>query len=132
MDLDQEKYRRIFREDADIQFEILRTHIPMLEADPGNVKAVENIYRAFHSFKGMASLMKYDDIFTLAQKNADAFNQMKKLLGKGEDPGSSIAQIGERLGLVGEGETPGITDLTEYLRISLARLEELVEKYCSG
>ena len=131
VNLDSEKYRQIFWEDAQNQFDVLKIQIPLFEEDPGNTKSTENIYRAFHSFKGMAALMKYDEIFTLARDAADAVNLLRKSLEEGSDPGTAIARVIRRLGLSpGEEGRDVVSIFVEYLRQSLAELEKLVAKNC--
>lgn len=131
VDLDSEKYRQIFWEDAQNQFNILQVQIPLFEEDPGNIKSIENIYRAFHSFKGMAALMKYEEIFTLARDAADAMNLLWKSLEEGSEPGTAIVRAIRRLGLSpGKEGRDGVSILVEYLRKSLAELEKLTAKNC--
>ena len=131
VNLDSEKYRQIFWEDAQNQFDILKVQIPLFEEDPGNAKSTESIYRAFHSFKGMAALMKYDEIFSLARDAADAMNLLRKSLEEGGEPGTAIVRANRRLGLSpGEEGRDGVSIFVEYLRKSLAELEKLVAKNC--
>lgn len=62
---DNSKYRDIFLEESDEYLQVLNDGMLLLEEDPTDDEALNDIFRAAHTLKGMAATMGYNSMATL-------------------------------------------------------------------
>lgn len=62
---DNSKYREIFLEESDEYLQVLNDGMLLLEDDPTDTDALNDIFRAAHTLKGMAATMGYNSMATL-------------------------------------------------------------------
>lgn len=90
------KYEDLFISEAEDYIEQVSDNILLLEKDSGNKEAVNNIFRAMHTIKGMAASMGYVDISQISHQMEDImdlirndqiklYNELIDLLLKGTD-----------------------------------------------
>lgn len=62
---DNSKYREIFLEESDEYLQVLNDGMLLLEGDPTDKDALNDIFRAAHTLKGMAATMGYNSMASL-------------------------------------------------------------------
>ncbi|MDY0235523.1 MAG: chemotaxis protein CheA [Gudongella sp.] len=70
---DNSKYREIFLEESDEYLQVLNDGMLLLEDNPTDSDALNDIFRAAHTLKGMAATMGYNSIATLTHNMETAF-----------------------------------------------------------
>jgi len=75
---DMSKYLDLFKEEAGEMLQLLNTSLLALEEDPGQKEAIEEVFRAAHSLKGMAATMGFDVIANLTHKMENLMDKVRK------------------------------------------------------
>ncbi len=75
---DMSKYLDLFKEEASEMLQLLNTSLLALEEDPGQKEAIEEVFRAAHSLKGMAATMGFDVIANLTHKMENVMDKVRK------------------------------------------------------
>ena len=78
MSLDMEQYREAFIEEAREHIETLTQSLLVLENDPKNTDALNNIFRSAHTLKGSSGMMGFKDLQDLAHAMEDTFDGLRK------------------------------------------------------
>lgn len=73
-----EEVLNIFQEEAEEQIQKLNDNLLILESNPKDDKAIQEIFREAHSLKGAARMIGFDDIQTIAHKLEDIFGLARK------------------------------------------------------
>ena len=69
--MDTSKYQELFISEAEEYLEQISDSILELERNPGNMDAVNNMFRGLHTIKGMAASMGYGEIAKIAHQLED-------------------------------------------------------------
>ena len=132
MELDLDQFRDLFFSEAEEKIRAIRELTAQLETDPQNPEIIHNLFRAFHTLKGMSSTMGFLDISELAHQVEDVLDGLRaSLSGETEpdhDAGKALAAAGFEAGTTAGGTVPVI----EYLFLSLAGLEQLLQQQFAG
>ena len=78
LSLDMEQYREAFIEEAREHIETLTQSLLILEKDPKNTDALNNIFRSAHTLKGSSGMMGFKDLQDLAHAMEDVFDGLRK------------------------------------------------------
>ncbi|MEM2145345.1 MAG: chemotaxis protein CheA [Candidatus Jordarchaeaceae archaeon] len=78
MSLDMKKYMEAFIEEAKEHIDMITQSLLVLEKEPGNNEALNNIFRAAHTLKGSSAMMGYVDISNLTHAMEDIFDNLRK------------------------------------------------------
>jgi len=89
--MDMSKYKGMFIEESREHLKNINSHILELEKDPSNQASINNLFREYHSIKGMAASMSYQPIMQLSHSLEDLLDVIRKK--KIEIPASSISLI---------------------------------------
>jgi len=73
-----EQYREAFIEEAREHIETLTQSLLILEKDPKNTDALNNIFRSAHTLKGSSGMMGFKDLQGLAHAMEDVFDGLRK------------------------------------------------------
>jgi two-component system chemotaxis sensor kinase CheA len=73
-----EQYREAFIEEALEHIETLTKAILILEKEPQNTEALNNIFRSAHTLKGSSGMMGFKDIQDLSHSMEDVFDGLRK------------------------------------------------------
>jgi two-component system, chemotaxis family, sensor kinase CheA len=73
-----EQYREAFIEEAREHIETLTQSLLILEKDPKNTDALNNIFRSAHTLKGSSGMMGFKDLQDLAHAMEDVFDGLRK------------------------------------------------------
>jgi two-component system, chemotaxis family, sensor kinase CheA len=71
-------YLPIFLADAREHLQVLNLAVVQLEDDPADTEIVDAIFRAAHSFKGMAAMMGFESIAALTHEMENVFELMRR------------------------------------------------------
>ena len=75
---DMSRYLDLFKEEAEEILQTLNDQLLALEQNPGSKRAVEELFRAAHSIKGMAATMGFDHIADLTHKMESLIDKVRK------------------------------------------------------
>jgi len=75
---DLNKYKGVFLSEAKEHIDSMNKSLLKLEKAPGKMELINNIFRASHTLKSMASTMNYDKTATLCHAMEDALDSIKK------------------------------------------------------
>lgn len=78
MTVDVAKYKEMFISEAKENLQLLNTSLLKLEKRPGDLKLVDEMFRAAHSLKGMAATMNYNRMAGLCHAMEDVLDGVKK------------------------------------------------------
>jgi len=78
MEMDMTQYLDVFLEESKEHLDSLNQCLLKLEKDTGNVAALDEIFRAAHSLKGMSSTMGFDDLADLTHHMENILSDLKK------------------------------------------------------
>ncbi len=106
--MDNEKYRKLFLQEAATHLEGIERRILALERRPEDKETIDNLFRHYHSLKGMSASMGYTPIKDLSHAQE------------------------ERLSVVRKGEARVTAELVSTLFTSLDRLKELIARVEKG
>jgi two-component system chemotaxis sensor kinase CheA len=73
-----EQYKEAFIEEGREHIEALTQSLLVLEKDPKNTDALDNIFRSAHTLKGSSGMMGYKDLQNLAHAMEDIFDGLRK------------------------------------------------------
>lgn len=73
-----EQYKEAFIEEAREHIDILTQSLLVLEKDPKNTDALNNIFRSAHTLKGSSGMMGYKDISNLSHEMENIFDGLRK------------------------------------------------------
>jgi two-component system chemotaxis sensor kinase CheA len=73
-----EQYRDAFLEEAREHIETLTQSLLILEEDPKNADALNNIFRSAHTLKGSSGMMGFKDLQNLSHAMEDVFDGLRK------------------------------------------------------
>ncbi len=105
MDIDLKKYIDLFFQESREYLELFFSHLSKMSGAHFDAEAINELFRAAHSIKGMAASVEFDDIVRLSHALENLFDRLKKI-----------------------GKAPSKRDISqiyEYVRA----LESLIEKY---
>ena len=68
MEDQRKEYIKLFKEESTDYLSRLNKIIVELEKDPNNKEITSEIYRIFHTLKGMAASLGYNEIETISQE----------------------------------------------------------------
>ena len=78
MKMDMSQYLDIFLEESKEHLGSLNQRLIELEKDPGNIEALNEIFRAAHTLKGMSSTMGFDDLADLTHHMENVLSDLKE------------------------------------------------------
>ncbi|MDD2372043.1 MAG: chemotaxis protein CheA [Syntrophomonadaceae bacterium] len=78
MKMDMSQYLDVFLEESKEHLEILNQRLLELEKDSGNINALNEIFRAAHTLKGMSSTMGFDDLADLTHHMENVLSDLKE------------------------------------------------------
>lgn len=78
MKMDMSQYLDVFLEESKEHLDSLNDRLLQLEKNPGNTSALNEIFRAAHTLKGMASTMGFDDVADLTHHMEDVLSDLKE------------------------------------------------------
>jgi two-component system chemotaxis sensor kinase CheA len=78
LSLDMEQYREAFIEEAREHIETVTQSLLILEKDPKNTDALNNIFRSAHTLKGSSGMMGFKDLQNLSHAMEDIFDGLRK------------------------------------------------------
>ena len=78
MKMDMSQYLDVFLEESKEHLESLNQRLLELEKDPDNINALNEIFRAAHTLKGMSSTMGYDDLADLTHHMENVLSDLKE------------------------------------------------------
>lgn len=78
MKMDMAQYLDVFLEESKEHLGNLNKQLLDLEKNPGNLAALNEIFRAAHTLKGMSSTMGYDDLADLTHHLEDVLSDLKE------------------------------------------------------
>lgn len=76
--MDMAQYLDVFLEESKEHLGNLNQQLLALEKNPGNVAALNEIFRAAHTLKGMSSTMGYEDLADLTHHMEDVLSDLKE------------------------------------------------------
>ncbi len=76
--MDISKYLDLFISETREHIRLLNENLLILEKSPDNTEALNQIFRSFHTIKGMAATMAYDTLATLAHRLEDLLSEIRK------------------------------------------------------
>ncbi|MGB3973147.1 MAG: chemotaxis protein CheA [Peptococcia bacterium] len=130
--MDTSQYLDLFLEESMENVQILNQSLLSLESDPGNLEAVDEIFRAAHTIKGMSATMGFENIAQLTHKmeslldkirekelvlneeiidvlfqSVDALESMMESVRSGEEPDLDVSKIAADLLTLEKGGSLG-------------------------
>ncbi len=78
MKMDMSQYLDVFLEESKEHLDSLNDRLLQLEKNPGNTPALNEIFRAAHTLKGMSSTMGFDDVADLTHHMEDVLSDLKE------------------------------------------------------
>ena len=75
--MDLVKYRNLFLEESSDHLAEMSRALLVLEKDPTNGEAIDEVFRMAHSIKGMAGSLGYDAVTELAHKLEDRMDRIR-------------------------------------------------------
>ena len=78
MKMDMSQYLDVFLEESKEHLESLNQRLLELEKDSGNIAALNEIFRAAHTLKGMSSTMGFDDLADLTHHMENVLSDLKE------------------------------------------------------
>lgn len=78
MTMDMAQYLDVFLEESKEHLENLNQQLLALEKNPQNIGALNEIFRAAHTLKGMSSTMGYEDLADLTHHMEDVLSDLKE------------------------------------------------------
>lgn len=78
MSMDMTQYLDVFLEESKEHLGNLNQQLLELEKNPGNLAALNEIFRAVHTLKGMSSTMGYEDLADLTHHMEDVLSELKE------------------------------------------------------
>lgn len=78
MKMDMSQYLDVFLEESKEHLESLNQRLLELEKDSGNINALNEIFRAAHTLKGMSSTMGFDDLADLTHHMENVLSDLKE------------------------------------------------------
>lgn len=78
MKMDMSQYLDVFLEESKEHLDSLNDRLLQLERNPGNSSALNEIFRAAHTLKGMSSTMGFDDVADLTHHMEDVLSDLKE------------------------------------------------------
>ena len=78
MSMDMTQYLDVFLEESKEHLSNLNQQLLTLEKNPGNQAALNEIFRAIHTIKGMSSTMGYEDLADLTHHMEDVLSDLKE------------------------------------------------------
>ena len=76
--MDTSQYLDLFLEESMENVQILNQSLLSLESDPGNLEAVDEIFRAAHTIKGMSATMGFENIAQLTHKMESLLDKIRE------------------------------------------------------
>jgi len=76
--MDMTQYLDVFLEESKEHLGNLNQQLLELEKNPGNLAALNEIFRAVHTLKGMSSTMGYEDLADLTHHMEDVLSELKE------------------------------------------------------
>jgi len=76
--MDISKYLDLFISETKEHIKLLNDSLLSLEKAPDNPEAVNQVFRSFHTVKGMAATMGYDSLANLAHRAEDVLSEVRK------------------------------------------------------
>ncbi|HHV15585.1 MAG TPA: chemotaxis protein CheA [Gelria sp.] len=76
--MDMSQYLDVFLEESKEHLGSLNQRLIELEKDPGNIEALNEIFRAAHTLKGMSSTMGFDDLADLTHHMENVLSDLKE------------------------------------------------------
>ena len=76
--IDMSQFKELFAGEAQEHLETMNNGLLILERDPDDSLAVEGVFRAAHSLKGMAATMGYQDLAQVAHALEDVLDTLRK------------------------------------------------------
>ena len=78
MKMDMSQYLDVFLEESKEHLESLNQRLLDLEKNSGNINALNEIFRAAHTLKGMSSTMGFDDLADLTHHMENVLSDLKE------------------------------------------------------
>jgi two-component system, chemotaxis family, sensor kinase CheA len=78
LDPNNEELLQDFFAEAETQVELLESSILVLENDPGNRDAIDEIFRAAHTLKGASATVQMDELSGFTHLVEDVFDQIRE------------------------------------------------------
>lgn len=78
MPFDIDQYKQLFIEEAKEHIDNLTRGLLIVERDPGNVDAINVLFRSAHTLKGSSAMMGFRDIAELTHKMEDILDGLRK------------------------------------------------------
>ncbi|MFW5777345.1 MAG: Hpt domain-containing protein, partial [Spirochaetota bacterium] len=78
LDPDNEELLQDFFAEAETQVELLESNILVLENDPANRDAVDEIFRAAHTLKGASATVRMDELSEFTHLVEDVFDSVRE------------------------------------------------------
>jgi len=78
LSVDLNQYKQLFIEEAREHIDNLTKGLLMIEKDPSNIEAINNLFRSAHTLKGSSAMMGLKDIATLTHAMEDVFDGLRK------------------------------------------------------
>lgn len=78
MKMDMSQYLDVFLEESKEHLNSLNEKLLILEKDPGDIAALNEIFRAAHTLKGMSSTMGFDDVADLTHHMENVLSDLKQ------------------------------------------------------
>lgn len=76
--MDISKYLDLFISETREHIKLLNENFLVLEKEPASSNAINQIFRSFHTIKGMAATMGYESLANLSHRLEDLLNEVKK------------------------------------------------------
>ncbi|MEC9488720.1 MAG: chemotaxis protein CheA [Halanaerobium sp.] len=111
-----DKYKELFYNETEEHLELINNSLLELEQDPEDGELIDQLFRSFHTIKGMAGTMGYDKIVEISHKLENILAEIRQ----GEkkvSPGliDIIFKGVDTLELLIAGEEVGISDLLQQI-----------------
>ena len=78
LSVDLNQYKQLFIEEAREHIDNLTKGLLVIEKDPSNIEAINNLLRSAHTLKGSSAMMGLKDIATLTHAMEDVFDGLRK------------------------------------------------------
>ncbi len=126
------EYKDLFVEEAREHLQTINQSLLDFEEDPSNKEALNQIFRAAHTIKGMAATMNYDKIQKLSHKTEDALDLIRN--GKIEVDSNIVDLIFSCFdGIEAMVEDIATKDTTDFdIEELIEQLDELIETASTG
>ena len=125
--MDTSKYKALYLQEAGEHLKGVEKGLLALEKDPGDKASIDNLFRHYHSIKGMSASMGYEPVAKLAHAEEDLLDGIRKekLPFTPEVAGVLFKCLDALKGLVGKVEEGAEldTDITPYIESVKAAAE---------